>query len=134
MEEISSEASHALAEVREISYNLRPYQLDRIGLTKAIEAIVEKAAHATAIDFQAQVDEIEGDLCKESEINFYRIVQECINNVVKHSEATVVNVTVRRTESGLLLSIRDNGKGFMRSTSESNYSEENLARWARPDT
>jgi signal transduction histidine kinase len=43
IEEISAEASHALAEVREISYSLRPYQLDRIGLTKAIEALVGRS-------------------------------------------------------------------------------------------
>lgn len=112
MEEISAAASQALTEVREISYNLRPYQLDRIGLTRAIEAIVDKAAGATAIEFQAQVDEIDGIFAKEAEINFYRIIQECINNVVKHSQATLVSVTVRRTDGRLLLSICDNGKGF----------------------
>ena len=48
IEEISAEASQAIGEVKEISYNLRPYQLDRIGLTKAVEALIKKAEAASA--------------------------------------------------------------------------------------
>jgi signal transduction histidine kinase len=112
IEEICDEAAQALSEVREISYNLRPYQLDRIGLTKAIEAVVRRAADATTIAFRADIDSIDSVLKADSEINFYRIVQECLNNVVKHSQATVVDVAVRRSATRLLLSVQDNGKGF----------------------
>ena len=112
IEEIRDEAAQALSEVREISYNLRPYQLDRIGLTKAVEAIVKRAAGATTIAFHADIDSIDSALNADSEINFYRIVQECLNNVVKHSQATVTNVAVRRSATRLLLSVQDNGKGF----------------------
>jgi signal transduction histidine kinase len=112
MEEICDAAAQALSEVREISYNLRPYQLDRIGLTKAIEAVVRRAADATTIMFHTDIDSIDAVLKADSEINFYRIVQECLNNVVKHSQATVADVTVRRSASRLLLCVQDNGKGF----------------------
>jgi signal transduction histidine kinase/ligand-binding sensor domain-containing protein len=112
MEEISAEASRALGEVREISYNLRPYQLDRIGLTKAIEAIVKKASGASSIAFTSAIDEIDDVFPKDSEINFYRVVQECINNVLKHSRATEASVVVQRERVGLRLTVRDNGQGF----------------------
>lgn len=112
IEEISAEASHAIGEVKEISYNLRPYQLDRIGLTKAVEAIVNKAAAASEIEFTADIDEIDELFSKESEINFFRIVQESINNIIKHSEATTARVTIRVYEDRLQLIIEDNGKGF----------------------
>jgi signal transduction histidine kinase len=112
LEEICDEAAQALSEVREISYNLRPYQLDRIGLTKAIEAVVKKAADATTIAFRMDIDSIDSTLNADSEINFYRIVQECLNNIVKHSEATAANVTIRCSATQLLLSVQDNGKGF----------------------
>ena len=112
IEEICDEAAQALGEVREISYNLRPYQLGRIGLTKAIEAVVRRAAGATEIMFHADIDSIDSTLNADSEINFYRIVQECLNNVVKHSQATVADVTVRRSATRLVLSVQDNGKGF----------------------
>ncbi|MGE0132060.1 MAG: two-component regulator propeller domain-containing protein [Blastocatellales bacterium] len=112
IEEISAEASHAIGEVKEISYNLRPYQLDRIGLTKAVEAIVKKAAAASEITFTAEIDEIDELFSKESEINFYRIVQESLNNIIKHSAATVAHITIRVDEDRLQLTIEDNGKGF----------------------
>ncbi|HXG66150.1 MAG TPA: two-component regulator propeller domain-containing protein, partial [Blastocatellia bacterium] len=112
IEELSAEASQAIGEVKEISYNLRPYQLDRIGLTKAVEAVVKKAAAASPIAFSAAIDDIDGVFPKESEINFYRIVQESVNNIVKHSQATEASVTIRRDGGRLLLTIRDNGKGF----------------------
>jgi signal transduction histidine kinase/ligand-binding sensor domain-containing protein len=112
IEEISAEASHALAEVREISYNLRPYQLDRIGLTKAIEALVKKVSRASTIAFTAEIDDIDDVFPKDSEIDFYRVVQECMNNVLKHSKATEAGVAVRRGAAELVLVVRDNGKGF----------------------
>jgi signal transduction histidine kinase/ligand-binding sensor domain-containing protein len=112
IEEICDEAAQALSEVREISYNLRPYQLDRIGLTKAIEAVVKRAADATTIKFHTEIDSIDAVLDADSEINFYRIVQECLNNVLKHSQATDAGILVRRSATRLLLSVQDNGKGF----------------------
>lgn len=116
VEEISVEASHALNEVREISYNLRPYQLDRIGLTKAIEAIVKKASAASSIAFTAAIDDIDEVFPKDSQINVYRIVQESVNNVIKHSQASEANVTLRRNADSILLMISDNGKGFTAGT------------------
>lgn len=112
IEDISAEASQALGQVREISYNLRPYQLDRLGLTKAVEAIVKKASAASPICFTARIDGIDGLFPKEFEINFYRIVQECVNNVIKHSRATEASIMVQRRNGSILLTISDDGQGF----------------------
>jgi len=112
LEEISEQASHALTEVKKISYNLRPYQLDRLGLTKAIEGIVKQAATAATIHFTSEIDVIDNLLGKDSEINFYRIVQESVTNVVKHSQATAAGVNVRHAANELRLTIKDNGRGF----------------------
>jgi len=111
--EISSEASQALSEVREIAYNLRPYQLDRLGLTKAVEGVITKASAATGIAFESEIDQIDDVFPKEWEINFYRIVQESVNNVIKHSQATQASVTVCRAADELRLVVRDNGNGFI---------------------
>lgn len=119
IDEISAESSQALQEVREISYNLRPYQLDRLGLRKAILALVRTASRATTARLDACVDEIDDFFPKEAEINFYRIVQECLNNVIKHSEATEVNLSIERREKTLSLLIQDNGKGFTPGTATS---------------
>jgi signal transduction histidine kinase/ligand-binding sensor domain-containing protein len=111
LEEISEQASHALSEVKKISYNLRPYQLDRLGLTKAIEGIVRQAA-APTINFTSEIDGIDNVLAKDSEINFYRIVQESVTNLVKHSRATAASVKVRHAANELRLTVKDNGQGF----------------------
>ena len=112
MEEISVTAAQTLSEVRKISYNLRPYQLDRLGLTKAITGILNQVSTATTIAFTGEIDQVDDLFPKESEINFYRIVQECINNVVKHSKATRATLSIRRVADELILMIEDNGHGF----------------------
>jgi signal transduction histidine kinase/ligand-binding sensor domain-containing protein len=119
VEGISNEASQALGEVQEISYNLRPYQLDRIGLTKAIEAIIDSAKTASTIEFSAEIDNIDDYFPRDAEINFYRIVQECVGNLVKHSEATEAFVKIELSGENLSLEINDNGKGFTPNKTES---------------
>jgi signal transduction histidine kinase len=109
--EIAEAADHALFEVREIAHNLRPFQIDRLGLTKAIEAVVRKA-NAGALRFSAHLDKIDALLPPEAEINLYRIVQESVNNVVKHSQATEASVTIKRRDQTIEVNIQDNGQGF----------------------
>ena len=86
---IADEVSHAIAEVRQISHNLRPYQLDMLGLTKAIEVLVEQEpAMPRGIRFEIVADDLSGAFPKEAEIHFYRVVQECLHNITRHSRAT----------------------------------------------
>jgi signal transduction histidine kinase/ligand-binding sensor domain-containing protein len=109
---ISASASQAIEEVREIAYNLRPYHLDRLGLTSTIEAMVEKVAASTAIRFTAQIAAIDDLFAKEDEISIYRVVQECVSNVVRHSQATDAEVLVRRSDHAVQIIVKDNGEGF----------------------
>jgi signal transduction histidine kinase len=110
--EISDEASSAIAETREISYNLRPFQLDRLGLTKAIEAMVRTTGNASGINFSSELDNIDDVFAEDLRINFYRIVQESLGNILKHAQATEVNVRVKRRVEHVILTIEDNGRGF----------------------
>jgi signal transduction histidine kinase/ligand-binding sensor domain-containing protein len=110
--EISDEASSAIAETREISYNLRPFQLDRLGLTKAIEAMIRTTAMASAIHFTSELDNIDDVFPEDLRINFYRIVQEALGNIMKHAQATDANVRVKRRIENVILTIEDNGRGF----------------------
>jgi signal transduction histidine kinase/ligand-binding sensor domain-containing protein len=112
LNEISDTASRAIDEVREISYNLRPYHMDEIGLAQALRAMLRKVAAASGIEIIANVDAANGALPKEMEINLYRVVQEGINNVIKHSSATRAEVSVTRSTTQMLVTIVDNGKGF----------------------
>jgi signal transduction histidine kinase len=112
LEEISDTTVQALDEVREITHDLRPYQLDRLGLTQSIRAITRKVSESHPISFACHVDEIDGIFNSNSEIHVYRIIQEGINNIVKHSGATEATVVLKITPEVLSISIRDNGRGF----------------------
>ena len=112
LDEISGASSQAIEEVRQITQGLRPYQLDRLGLTQAIRAAVSLAAETSRIQFASRVEDMDGALGKDSEIHVYRIVQEAVNNVIKHSAATEATVVIKRRPGVVALSIRDNGRGF----------------------
>jgi signal transduction histidine kinase/ligand-binding sensor domain-containing protein len=112
LDEISSTVTQALEEVRTLAHNLRPYQLDRLGLTMALESMVRKVSESSTIAFSADIDPVDGLLVPDAEINLYRIVQEALNNIVKHSGATKAQITVMREASGLTVTIQDNGSGF----------------------
>ncbi|HST24311.1 MAG TPA: two-component regulator propeller domain-containing protein, partial [Blastocatellia bacterium] len=112
LHEISETTSLALDEVREIAHNLRPYQLERLGLTNTIEHMVRQVKNSSDIEFITEIDNIDGLLSKESEINLYRVVQECVNNILKHSAATNAWVLIKRTANGAQITCRDNGQGF----------------------
>jgi signal transduction histidine kinase/ligand-binding sensor domain-containing protein len=112
IEEINTEASLAIDETRTISYDLRPFQLDRLGLSKAIEALIRSASRATGIHFSTNIADIDTSFPEDLRINFYRILQEGVNNIMKHSGATEAEISVEKTSRGISLSIRDNGIGF----------------------
>ena len=112
-DEISTMTSQSLEEVREITHNLRPYHLDQLGLREALEFMLEKIASSSEIRFSAEIDTIDGIFSKEAEMNLYRIVQESINNIVKHSRATEAKVALKRDGRLVQLIIKDNGRGFI---------------------
>jgi signal transduction histidine kinase len=112
LDEISGASSQAIEEVRQITHGLRPYQLDRLGLTQAIRASISRASANSPISFATRVKDIDGLFDKEAEIHVDRIVQEAVTNVVKHSAATEAAVVIMKRSAAVLLSIRDNGHGF----------------------
>ncbi len=110
--EIDSIVSDAIAEAKQIAYNLRPLHLDRFGLKSALEDMIEKVAASSGIQFSARIVPLEGLFSKEYEINLYRIIQESINNIVKHSYASEALIIIDRTGETLTITIKDDGKGF----------------------
>lgn len=109
---ISEMTSHVLDEARQIPYNPRPYQIDRFGLTKALQSMLNRVADSSEIAFHCEVDKLDGLFSKEAEMNLYRTVQEGINNIIKHSRATEAEIKIARYGHNLLLRIVDNGLGF----------------------
>jgi signal transduction histidine kinase len=111
-EEISKATGQALNEVRSIAYNLRPYHLERLGLRESIEAMLEKIREATNLEIKSHVALFDEVFSKDDEVTFYRVIQECLNNILKHSEATTAEISIVQNEKEVTARIRDNGRGF----------------------
>jgi len=105
-------STDALEEVRAITHALRPPELDRLGLARALEHVVRLAADAAGLRCSVNVEPVDGLLSPTAEIQLYRLVQECLNNVVKHARAGFVEVRVWRNDQCLNAIVQDNGDGF----------------------
>ncbi|HKP38710.1 MAG TPA: two-component regulator propeller domain-containing protein, partial [Pyrinomonadaceae bacterium] len=95
IEQISGSASQAITEVRQIAYDLRPHHLDAIGLTQSLEELVDRVAGASQINLTAEIDNIDDVGAQHVAINIYRIVQEGLNNLVKHSQAEEAKLSIK---------------------------------------
>lgn len=102
----------AISELRAIARSLHPMQLEKLGLSKAAEHLLDQIDRETDIFVSTEIEELKGILRKEEELQLYRILQESINNVLKHSEASALRVLFKKIEKGVELKIEDNGKGF----------------------
>ena len=111
-EEIESVVSESINEVKVIAYNLRPFHLDRFGLKSALEDMIEKVATSSRIAFTVEIAPLDGLLGAESEISLYRVVQESLNNIVKHSLASEALIIIERNENKLTITVKDDGKGM----------------------
>ena len=101
----------AMREVRRISRNLRPSELDDLGLAAAVRSLCEEFAERTRVEVVPAL-EVPHECPKEFELPLYRIVQEALNNVEKHAYARRVQVEVSACHGRLRASIRDDGAGF----------------------
>lgn len=110
--ELADIVQQSIEEVREISADLHPHMLDRLGLTTTIEATVRKCAKAAGIRIDAHVENIDRTFPPVEEINLFRIVQEALNNVVKHSGASECEVIIHKMPPVCEIRIEDDGCGF----------------------
>lgn len=110
---VTEMATLALREVRSIAQALLPYQLDSMGLTRAITAMTQRLADSSPIRFTTDIGDLDGLVAKESEIHFYRLLQESLSNIVRHSSARQAVLTVRRQGRFLRVLLQDDGCGFV---------------------
>jgi signal transduction histidine kinase len=101
-----------LQDVRRLAVELRPTALDDFGLVAALERLTDSYAEQTgiAVDFEATLPE--GRLPPDVETALYRIVQECLTNVIKHARATRVSILLTRHGGVVKAVVEDDGTGF----------------------
>ena len=117
--DIAETAKHALQQARRMAHNLRPGLLEELGFTKAVQATLEKAAQVSGISMAVALDDVDGLLPPEFEVNLFRITQETLNNLLKHAGASEAKITLTKEPRGLCLVVEDNGRGFEPSRRES---------------
>jgi two-component system sensor histidine kinase DegS len=112
LEDLRQQVTNIMEGVRRLSHDLRPATLDRLGLLPALQWLAANMEKLSGIKVQVTTSSIERRLPAEVEITLFRIAQEALNNVRRHSQATSAEVTVEFNETSIRITIRDNGKGF----------------------
>ncbi len=102
----------AIGEVRRISRNLRPSELDDLGLAPALRSLCSEFGERTGVTIDLTINRLPQTIPSDIELNLYRIFQEALGNIEKHSRATKVSLRLARQASKLCAAIADNGCGF----------------------
>jgi len=111
-EEIKQILNNIIDEIRQISYDIMPSVLGEFGIISAITALCNKINETKRIKINFVYDDIPTLKDQKVNIYLYRIVQESVNNIIKHSKATTANIKISYFNKMLEVEISDNGKGF----------------------
>ena len=112
----------AIAEIRNVIGNLEPIALKKDGLSISIKSICEKLEKISNIHFHCTITDAMPNWNETEELNIFRIVQECLTNIIKHSGATEVDVNMLTLDANrFLISVIDNGRGFNLQTVDSGF-------------
>lgn len=111
-EDTKQMVDNTIEEVRAISRSLHPFQLQEMGITKAIKYTLNQIDENTTLFISSEIDNIDNIFTQEQEVNIYRIVQESLSNIIKHAKAEAGKVSVKKLAGGVSISIKDNGVGF----------------------
>ncbi len=112
LEDVTEFAASALGEVQSIATNLCPVELDQFGLRVATESMIERVAESCQFEIKHDLVGLDADWFQADQIALYRLIQEGLNNVIKHAEASLVIVEARREGEMVHIMIDDDGKGF----------------------
>ncbi|WP_338738196.1 PAS domain-containing sensor histidine kinase [Candidatus Dehalogenimonas loeffleri] len=112
MEDLRVQTVEALESTRRIAQDLRPRILDDLGLIPALEWMADNLIKKHGIEAKVVIGGTECQLPSEVQLLLFRIAQEALNNIRKHSEASNVEITVTYGEQKTVVAISDNGRGF----------------------
>lgn len=112
LQESIQAVERVLSQVQDLSLNLRPSMLDDLGLEPAVRWYVQRQAALLGVKPEFRADKLERRLDPLVETECFRVAQEALTNVVRHSRATALSVELRKEDDHLHLSVKDNGQGF----------------------
>jgi two-component system sensor histidine kinase DegS len=113
MNEIKQGIKDVIKEVRRVTFNLKPTVLGDYGMQAALSVFVREISKLTDINLTYRTEgEVSFRLPQKVENNIFRIVQEAINNAIKYSEADRIEIVLQQTETMVMITVKDEGKGF----------------------
>jgi len=110
----------AATEVRRIAHNMMPEVLLKLGLANALQDLCNNVSAGRLLQVSLIVKGMENRLNSSTEIMLYRIIQELLNNIIKHASASHAIVQFIRSDDRLSITVEDDGKGFNTETIEAN--------------
>lgn len=108
----------AMVEVRTLSHQIMPNMLIKNSLSHALKELIDQST-TPKLAVHLQLDGLMDDLDENIQIVMYRVIQECINNTLKHAEATEIFIDVKQTKNEITAYFKDNGRGFNPETAPS---------------
>jgi len=109
-----------IQEVRRLSHDLRPILLDDLGLESALQSLIDDFVLRTGVEMEGRLELPDARLPDDIEITLYRMAQEALTNIERHSGATQVSLKIWQDHGHVWLEIKDNGKGFQAGDEEKN--------------
>ncbi|MBX3437669.1 MAG: hypothetical protein KF861_09275 [Planctomycetaceae bacterium] len=113
MSELSDQVRDLSTSIHDLSHELHPLKLEQLGLVTAIRSLCHEVAHSHELDIRFIADPLPDAIPSETALCLYRIVQEALRNVIKHSRAAGALVQITADADGIRLSIADRGVGFV---------------------
>lgn len=111
---VEIEVGKVIEQTRDISRRLYPAYLEKIGLTRSVARLMEGVQESSDIVCSFEIDDQIDNLPINILTHVYRIIQECVNNTMKHAEASALKVTVFKKDDFFQLIYQDNGKGIQK--------------------
>jgi len=135
LNECQNLCEQSLQEVRTLSYTLHPPALDRHGVMPTLHWYIQKFGERTGMEISLDVSPDLGRLPLEMETDIFRIVQEGLSNIVRHSGSRTASVEIKKRSRQFVLQIKDNGRGLPDRTADSEFGvglpsmRERVRRW-----
>jgi len=110
--ELEALTEHAIENLRRTIRALRPIYLEDFGLVAALEILTNEAGQNSELKFEFHISGSQKRLAAEVELALYRMVQEALNNIARHAQATQAGVVIEFGDQAIKISVNDNGSGF----------------------
>lgn len=112
MHAVRDELVRLSEDIHSLAYQLHPSVLEELGLVEALRAEIERRGRQGRLAVTMDLETVPAVAGKEAELCLFRVAQEALNNVGRHSGTAAASVTLRKADGGLLLAVRDGGAGF----------------------